>query len=368
MPHKKHLKAFRAFYLLSLVISVLGASRLAAQDEDSSEDQVYDLSPFSVSEENVGYSATSTLAGTRLNTQLKDIGTAVQVLTTEMFEDTGATDMETILPYTISTEVGGEQGNFTGADVISGSHTDTDQGRINPQNNQRIRGLEPATLTRNYFVTDIAFDSYNIDRVTINRGPNALLFGIGTPGGVIENTTKRAYFGNEFTEFSYRYGSHGSYRATFDVNQELIQGRLAARVAGLRENKNFRQDPAFEKDKRIYLALEGMLLKNESSDFFDETLVRLKYESGSIDSNPVNVTPPTDSFSHWFEAPDSITQYTGIEDPVWITPEGYTRQATIDNRLSGRNLDTVGTPFADIVTWQFALIYDDPNGSVSASG
>lgn len=223
-------------------------------------------------------------------------------------------------------------------------------------------------MTRNYFVTDIAFDSYNIDRVTINRGPNALLFGIGTPGGVIENTTKRAYFGNEFTEFSYRYGSHGSYRATFDVNQELIQGRLAARVAGLRENKNFRQDPAFEKDKRIYLALEGMLLKNESSDFFDETLVRLKYESGSIDSNPVNVTPPTDSFSHWFEAPDSITQYTGIEDPVWITPEGYTRQATIDNRLSGRNLDTVGTPFADIVTWQFALIYDDPNGSGPSTG
>ncbi len=366
MTHKKHLKAFHAFFMLSLVISVLGASRLAAQD-DSGSDEVFELSPFSVLAEDEGYRATTTLAGTRLNTQLKDIGSAIQVLTTELFEDTGATDAETILPYAISTEVGGEQGNFTGAEDISGSHTNTDQGRINLQGNQRIRGLEPATLTRNYFVTDIAFDSYNIDRVTINRGPNALLFGIGTPGGVIENTTKRAFFGDDFTEISARYGSHGSYRATFDANKELVEGRLALRLAALKEKKNFRQDPAFEEDERIYVALEGLLSKNESSDFLDETQVRLNFERGNIASNPVNVTSPTDSFSHWFQAPDSVTQYTGIEDPVWIS-EGYTPKSTVDNRTTFGGLDGAGTPFADIVTWQFATIYNDPKGSGPSTG
>ncbi|MFL3659242.1 MAG: TonB-dependent receptor plug domain-containing protein [Opitutales bacterium] len=367
MTLKNNLKVLRAFYILFLVVSVLGASRLTAQD-GSSEEEVIELSPFSVSAENEGYRATTTLAGTRLNTQLKDVGSAIQVLTAEMFEDTGATDAETILSYAISAEVGGEQGNFTGAEDISGSHTNTDPGRINPQGNQRIRGLEPATLTRNYFATDIAFDSYNIDSVTINRGPNALLFGIGTSGGVIENTTKRAFFGNDFTEFSARYGSHGSHRATFDANRELVEGRLAVRLAALTEKKNFRQDPAFEEDERIYLALEGLLSKNESSDFLDETQVRLNFERGNIDSNPVNVTPPTDSFSHWFQAPGSVTRYTGIEDPVWITPEGYTPKSTVDNGTGFGGLDGAGTPFADIVTWQFALIYDDPTGSGPSTG
>ncbi|MEM9159397.1 MAG: TonB-dependent receptor plug domain-containing protein [Verrucomicrobiota bacterium] len=367
MTLKKYLKAFRAFYLSPLVFFVLGTSQLAAQDDDS-EDDIFELSPFSVSGDNEGYRATTTLAGTRLNTQLKDIGSAIQVMTSEMFEDTGATDAETILSYAISAEVGGEQGNFAGAADISGSHTNTDPGRINPQGNQRIRGLEPATLTRNYFVTDIAFDSYNIDSVTINRGPNALLFGIGTPGGVIENTTKRAFFGNEFTEVSARYGSQGSYRATFDLNRELVDGRLAARVAGLAEKKYFRQDPAFDQDERLYLALEWLLSKNEGSDFFDETRVRLNLERGNIASNPVNVTPPTDSFSHWFQAPDSITQYTGIDDPVWITPEGYNPKTTVDNSMLVDGNEGAGTAIADITTWQFALIYDDPNGSGPSTG
>lgn len=367
MTFKNNLKAFRAFYILFLVVSVLGASRLTAQN-DSSEDDVYELSPFSVSAENEGYRATTTLAGTRLNTQLKDVGSAIQVLTAEMFEDTGATDAETILSYAISAEVGGEQGNFAGADDLGSSHTDMTQGRINPQNNQRIRGLEPATLTRNFFVTDIAFDSYNIDRVTINRGPNALLFGIGTPGGVIDNTTKRAFFGNDSNEFSVRYGSQGSYRGTFDFNKELIEGRLAARMTGLTEKKYFRQDPAFEEDERIYLALEGVLSKNENSDFLDQTGVRFNFERGNIASNPVNVTPPTDSISHWFEAPDSITQYTGIEDPVWITPEGYTPKSVPDNRTRFGGSDGAGSPVTSLITWQFALFYDDPNGSGPSTG
>ena len=50
------------------------------------------LSAFTVSgSRDVGYTATNTLAGTRLNTALQDIGTALSVVTRELLDDLAAT-------------------------------------------------------------------------------------------------------------------------------------------------------------------------------------------------------------------------------------------------------------------------------------
>ncbi|MDA0350455.1 MAG: TonB-dependent receptor plug domain-containing protein [Verrucomicrobia bacterium] len=188
---------------------------LVAQEDD---EEVYELSPFTVDEQqDVGYLATSTLAGTRLNTPLRDVGAAISVLTQELFEDTGATDAGTILSYATNAEVGGAQGNFAGSGEFF-QRADTSAIRTNPQGNQRVRGLASAELTRNYFLTDIPFDSYNSARITMSRGPNSLLFGIGSPGGVINNGIQGATLGNDFGEVSVRFGEHSSHRETFDYN------------------------------------------------------------------------------------------------------------------------------------------------------
>jgi len=148
------------------------------------------LDPFVVREDdNVGYSATSTLSGTRLNTALRDVGAAVSIITPEYMSDIGATDAQKLLTFTLGTEVGGSGGNFAGGAAGASGRADQSDARENPQNNQRVRGIGPASNTRDYFLTDIAFDAYNTSRVTINRGPNALLFGIGNPSGVIEAST-----------------------------------------------------------------------------------------------------------------------------------------------------------------------------------
>ena len=90
--------------LLGLAIAV--SPNLSAQDDSSGDDEVYELSPFSIqADASEGYSATSTLAGTRLKTDLRDLGAAISVLTPQMFEDTGATDAETILAYGLNTEI-----------------------------------------------------------------------------------------------------------------------------------------------------------------------------------------------------------------------------------------------------------------------
>ena len=148
----------------------------------------YELSPFTVEDtDSVGYQATSTLAGTRLNTELRDVGAAISVLTAEFFEDTGATDAGSVLSYALNMEVSGVQGNYAGGAPGAQTYDNAAERRSPQSSGQRVRGLARASLTRGYFLTDIPFDGYNTTSITINRGPNSLLFGIGEVGGVIDN-------------------------------------------------------------------------------------------------------------------------------------------------------------------------------------
>ena len=82
-----------------------------------------------------------------------------------------------------------------------------------------------ATTTRDYFITDIPFDAYNSSGVTISRGPNSLLFGIGNPAGVIEGSIIHPQLSRNRTEIGTRYGSMDSYRGTVDINRVLMQMR-----------------------------------------------------------------------------------------------------------------------------------------------
>ncbi|NDB20494.1 MAG: TonB-dependent receptor, partial [Proteobacteria bacterium] len=97
--------------------------------------------------------------------------------------DVHATDPVELLVYTANTEAGGVGGNYSGAAL--GSPAIYTEVTRQPQNNNRVRGLARADLTRDYFPTVTVFDSYNTARVEINRGPNATLFGLGSPGGII---------------------------------------------------------------------------------------------------------------------------------------------------------------------------------------
>ena len=101
-------------------ILIAGASAQTAapapESQQATEEEVIVLSPFEVTaSESSGYAATTTLAGSRINTQLKDVGSAISVVTSEFLKDTGATDSKTLLQYTTNTEVASIQGNFTSA-------------------------------------------------------------------------------------------------------------------------------------------------------------------------------------------------------------------------------------------------------------
>lgn len=274
---------------VSLAICTLCAvpltSLVNAQDDD---EEIFTLSPFEVTaDQNEGYRATSTLAGSRINTDLKDVAASVTVVTEAFMDDIGAVDLNDILIYTGNTE---STGNYTAA----GENGTADNIANNPQGQNRIRGLGGADLTRDYFRSignDLGPDGYNIERVTINRGPNSILFGLGNPSGVINYKTKTAYISGDGNEVSFRYGSYDDVRATFDVNRVLVEDRLAVRVLGLWSDRGFKQQPSHFEDSRLNFALTFTPHEN--------TTIKLNYERVDQNQNNPNSITPIDHVSEW---------------------------------------------------------------------
>ena len=259
-------------------------------------DETLVLSPFEVkAEEENGYIATETLAGTRIRTNLKDVASAITVVTKEFMRDIGATDNSTLLQYTTNAEVAGTRGTYAG--LGNGTSVDETGSLRAPGGAQRVRGLASADNTRDFFVTDIPWDSYNVDRVDIQRGPNSILFGLGSPAGIVNASLHSAAFRNS-GEAQIRTGSYGSLRTSLDINQVLIKDVLAIRVDGLYNRDRYQQKPAFQNDKRLFGAIrfDPQLFSDPSF----HTSIKLKFENGDIQANRPRIVPPQDSITPWF--------------------------------------------------------------------
>lgn len=328
-----------------------------------------EMSPFVVTgEEDRGYKATNTLAGTRIKTELKDIGSAITVVTAEFLKDTGARNNQDLLKYTTNTEVGGVGGNFAG--VGNGQLLNDNESRLSPNTNTRVRGLTFADNTRDYFLTDIAWDSFNTDRIELQRGPNSILFGLGSPAGIINGGLKKAMFRNS-NEVEYRFGSYGAYRVSVDFNRELIKDELAIRIDGLNDRNYYRQDPAYNHDKRAYGALryDPSFLKKANST----TSIRGNFEIGRIRANRPRILPPGDLLTPWW-GPD-INKLTIDPRTVGITHAPTVlaaaaagdrgvgvRQGSLDNGAANPNtnpyIGSFGRNYGGIVA-----AFSDPNSS-----
>jgi len=303
--------------LLSFLAGWLAAGAVAdAQTAGlpTKEDPVI-LSPFSVSsDKDRGYVATSTLAGTRIKTDLRDLGSSISVVTKEFLDDTGATNLAELMAYTVGTEVAGTQGNFSGAVLGEvGGRPDTDAARRDPQEGARVRGLLAPNFTRNYFSTSIPGEAYNTGGFTFSRGANSVLFGLGSAAGVIDQGLRGAQIGKNAGDLQFRYGSHASNRTTLGYNWTLIPGRLALRLDTLYKTDNYQQEPAFDREKRIYAAVEGVVFENRKSRVIGRTLVRASFEAGEGTRTPPAYTPPTIAYESFFLPPPDYRKFTGTD-------------------------------------------------------
>ena len=286
--------------------------------------------------------ATSSLAGSRLNTSLKDISSPISVITPQFLQDTGATKVQDLLVYTTNTEVAGIDGNYFGSSATDVAYATNQQ--LRPQNQTRVRGLNNADLTRDFWVTEIPMDSYNTKGVEIQRGPNSILYGLGSPAGIINYTLKIAHMTQNNYSVDARVNSYGGIRGAADINQVILPGTLAIRVNGLDEEQRFRQDGKYEDNRRITLSPRWTPQMADSV----YTQFTLNFETGKQKGNPPALTPPMDFISNWYKY---MGKYYSADEFVSVPAE-------LSNYFTGFNGAGNGNWYDEL-----GLVFSDPNSS-----
>lgn len=163
-----------------------------------------------------------------------------------------------------------------------------------------MRGLAAPDRARNFFKTDIPFDSYNTDRVDINRGANSFLFGLGSPSGLTNTGMARARFNNT-NEISTRIGSGNDHtpscRGLFKLNRVLKRATVAVQIAAVTDRTKYRQEPTRKDDDRQYGAITIRPFKNQ------DTVITAHVEAGRIVGNAPDVLLPQHSLDTFLHDP-----------------------------------------------------------------
>jgi iron complex outermembrane recepter protein len=266
-----------ALFTATLLPAQIPSGRTAAESEPVR------LPTFTVSaEEDTGYVPQSDVSGSRLNKPLRDIAAPINVLTSELLNDIGALNATAAFAF---------MGNVR-SDDTSAAAPDIDYVR------PAIRGLTSLnTQTIDFFPVYTDLDRYNLDRVGVARGPNAFLFGVGSPTGVITGTAKTAGFRNRTTVEGH-FDNWGSLRGSLDTNRVLVDDRLALRVVGLQQDIRYAIKPTWKKDKRLFATITAKLVDRENF----RTTVRGSYEMVNAENLYGNVILPQQNIATWVAA------------------------------------------------------------------
>ncbi|MFM9092545.1 MAG: TonB-dependent receptor plug domain-containing protein, partial [Verrucomicrobiota bacterium] len=255
-------------------------------------DQAVQLSPFEVRSEGRGYLASHTLAGTRLNSRLEDLGASITVVTREQMSDFALLDVNDIFLYEAGTEGTGTYTEF--AFDRNGAPLDTTQ--LDPNNANRVRGVGAANTAFGNFETSgrVPIDPINIDAVEISRGPNATLFGLGNAAGTVNVQPATAHLERPRSQVAFRTDSYGGWRSSLDLNRVLVPGRLAVRGSAVLQREAFDRKPSGTDSVR----LNGMLRYRP----FRGTTLELNVSDYRVAGNRPNTTMPRDAVSAWLAA------------------------------------------------------------------
>lgn len=112
-----------------------------------------------------------------------------------------------------------------------------------------IRGFRNGRVFRNGLVSNglgigegAQYDSANLERIEVLKGPAAVLFGRIEPGGIVNLVTK-APREEPFYSLEQRFGSYGFYRTEWDATDALVQDKtLSYRFAGAYQNNDSFRD------------------------------------------------------------------------------------------------------------------------------
>jgi hypothetical protein len=222
------------------------ATAPSAELRASGKETPITLSPFVIeATSDTGYLASTTLSGSRLKTDYRDVASQVTVMTPEFLADIGAFTADDAFTYSANTETGMELAGIDAQFFGRGATINSPQ--------SRTRGIAEGTSTRNFFTTSIPYDNYNAAEggFTMASGPNAGLFGLGSASGINDTQFNRAQLTRSKARTQLVLDRFGSRRVSVDANAPLLQERLGVRVEGLWSDKRYFMEGYYAKDKRV---------------------------------------------------------------------------------------------------------------------
>ncbi|MEM6456300.1 MAG: TonB-dependent siderophore receptor [Acidobacteriota bacterium] len=140
-------------------------------------------------------------------TPIIDVPQSLSITTADLFEQQGFTSIGEIVNYTPG--VNNSQGEGHRDAIV-------------------FRGVRS---TADFFIDGVRDDVqyyrplYNLEQVEILRGPNALLFGRGGTGGVLNRVTKKGLPGSTFTDYQVAGDSFGEFDVQIDSNISSNENR-----------------------------------------------------------------------------------------------------------------------------------------------
>ncbi|MFO1450428.1 MAG: TonB-dependent receptor [Opitutaceae bacterium] len=238
---------------------------------ETPESGVVALSPFEVtSDKDYGYLKTNAATATRIGMEIQKVPLNISVMSREFLDDTNSRSLMDLFRYSASTS----------GDTRFAMRRPANE--ATPQGTFTMRGFSVNTLMRNGVFRYVAYNLDNVERVEIVKGPAAVFFGQGYPGGVINYVTKQPSFSDIGTSFRIQINDNSGQKVTFDDNHVLSK-KAAFRIVGAWEDtqgerrfefrKNFNITPSisfipFEDGKlRMNLELEYLKEKFSQNDY-----------------------------------------------------------------------------------------------------
>jgi catecholate siderophore receptor len=175
-----------------------------------------------------GYAPRAVSSATRTTTPLRDVPQAVSVVSSALIADQRMSSMADVARYMPG--VGFAQG----------------------EGNRDTPILRGNSSTSDFFVDgvrdDVQYfrDVYNVDRVEALKGPNAMIFGRGGVGGVINRVTRHADWGQS-REASLQFGSWDNKRFTADIGRGLSEAVALRGTALYEDSDSYRNGVGIER-------------------------------------------------------------------------------------------------------------------------
>jgi catecholate siderophore receptor len=169
-----------------------------------------------------GYQPLTISSATKTPTMLRDVPQSITVVTRELIRDQLMMSIGDVVRY------------VPGITAIQG------------ENNRDQLVIRGNSTSADFFVNgvrdDVQYyrDLYNLERVEALKGPNAMMFGRGGGGGVINRVTKEAGF-TSLREATLQGGSFGNKRFAADFDQPL-NNKVAFRLNGMYEDSGSFRD------------------------------------------------------------------------------------------------------------------------------